>query len=271
MSDLILTGASRGIGRAIAVALADAKTPHRLILSARDAGQLDVVAAQVRHRETSVRLVPGDLSTLEGASLLGTKLLEVIEPGSTLVHNAGMWPSRCERDAQGLERAAVVNFLAPLTMQRALLEAGKLARILVIGAGLMVKGRFDAERTPRGDDFSSLRTYANTKLALAQAMRDVAAAHPELDVLVMHPGVVRTDLGERPGLFGKVMSLVKKRWEAPEECGARVARVLSRERWSTTAGEAAWMFEERAESWPELPAGSREAVRQAVRSWLSPR
>ena len=95
--------------------------------------------------------------------------------------------------------------------------------------------RFDAERTPRGLDFSSLRTYANTKLCFAVAMRDVAAQHPEVDVVVMHPGVVRTDLGARPGLLGWLLDRIKRGWESPETCAERLARVLSKERWSPPA------------------------------------
>ena len=47
-------------------------------------------------------------------------------------------------------------------------------------------------------------------LCFALAMRDVAAAHPELDVVVLHPGVVRTDLGARTGPLGWLLSLVKR-------------------------------------------------------------
>jgi hypothetical protein len=141
---------------------------------------------------------------------------------------------------------------------------------MVVGAGLMVKGRFDPARTPTGQDFSGFRTYATTKLCFAIAMREVAARHPELDVLVLHPGVVRTDLGARGGVLGALLTLVKRRWESPATCADRLVRVLDRTRWSTP-GQAAWQFEEEAKPWPALADDetTRTAVREAVLAALS--
>ena len=262
MADIIITGATGGIGRALALELAP-DPAHRLVLVGRDAGRLDALAAEVHTRGGHAFVVPGELSTRAGARRLGDRLTEAAERGATLIHNAGVWPYRRELTADGLETAFAVNHLALLVMQQPLLDAGRIARILAVGAGLMVKGRFDAERTATGGDFGSVRTYCTTKLAFALGMRDVAAAHPAVDVLVLHPGVVRTGLGERPGPIGWLLSRVKRRWEAPETCAARMARILALPRWSPP-GEAMWMVEEQAQPWP--PAAEDAATRQAVRA-----
>lgn len=250
MVDLIITGASRGIGRALCLALADGGPPRRrLLLSARDAERLAGVAAAVRERGGEAAIVPGDLGSLAGARALGARLLEVVSPGATLVHNAGLWPARRILNEDELETSFVVNHLGPLTLQARLLAEGHLARILVVSAGLIEKGRFDAARTPVGADFSGVRTYCTTKLCFAVAMRAVARAHPELDVAVLHPGVVRTDLGARPGPIGWLLSLVKRTWEAPEVCAARLAAMLTAPRWSAS-GEAHWFVETEERPWP---------------------
>lgn len=262
MTDLILTGASRGIGRALALALAG-NPQQRLVLVARDRERLEALAAEVAARGSRAEVVPGDLGSLAGARALGERLAAKVQPGTTLVHNAGVWPAKRTLTADGLETAFVVNHLAPLALQRPLLDAGKLARVMVVSAGLLVKGRFDARRTPAGEDFSGVRTYCTTKLCLAAAMRDVAAAHPELDVVVLHPGVVRTDLGARGGALGLLLSWVKRRWEAPEVCGARLARILARGgRWSPP-GEARWLVEEAEQPWPAVV--DDPAMRAALR------
>ena len=261
MADLILTGASRGIGHALALTLAGQRD-ERLVLVARDAARLEALVADVERKGGRALAVPGDLSSLSGARQLGARLAEVVTPGATLIHNAGLWPSKRVLNAEGWETAFVVNHLAPLGMQRALLDAGHLRRILVVSAGLLMKGRFDAARTPTGEDFSSIRTYCDTKLCFALAMRDVARAHPELDVVVLHPGVVRTELGARPGPVGWLLSLVKHTWETPQVCAARLARILARERWSPP-GEVRWLVEETEHPWP--PAAEDEATRRALR------
>ncbi|WP_338866744.1 SDR family NAD(P)-dependent oxidoreductase [Myxococcus stipitatus] len=261
MTDLILTGASRGIGAALARALAKSRE-YRLILVARDRPRLEALASAIQKDGGEAIVVTGDLSTLSGARALGQRLVEQVTPGATLVHNAGIWPSRRELTVDGFETGFAVNHAAPLLMQQALLEAKRLRRILLVSAGLLVKGRFDAARTPIGEDFSSLRTYCDTKLGFALEMRDVAATHPELDVLVLHPGVVRTDLGARTGPIGWVLSLVKRGWETPEVCAERLSRILAKERWSPP-GQAHWYVEEAEQPWP--PVTEDAATRRAVR------
>jgi NAD(P)-dependent dehydrogenase (short-subunit alcohol dehydrogenase family) len=260
MADLIVTGASRGIGHALALALA--ARGDRLVLVARDEGRLGALVEAVERGGGRATAVPGDLSSLAGARALGARLAEIVAPGATLVHNAGLWPSKRVLTPDGFEAAFAVNHLGPLAMQRPLLEGGRLARVMSVNAGLIGKGRFDAARTPRGDDFSALGTYCTTKLCFALAMRDLAAAEPGLDVVVLHPGVVRTDLGARTGVLGWLLALVKRGWEAPEVCAARLVRILGRERWSPS-GEARWLFEENEQPWPDVAEDGR--VRGEVR------
>lgn len=265
--DHVVTGASRGIGRALAVALARRASPEdRIFAVARDRARLATLAAEA---PPCVPVV-ADLSTVAAARASGEDLARRLSPGAVLVHGAGIWPSRREL-AEGLELAFATNCLAPLALQAPFLEAGALARVMVISAGLLVKGRFDGARTPTGEDFSALRTYATTKLAGAAAMRDAARAHPDVDFLVVHPGVVRTDLGARDGVLGRVLELVKRRWEAPEVCGERLARLLDRPRWERRPGEAPWFVEEAEAPWPDAVARDAGAVREAVARLLDRR
>lgn len=158
-ASVILTGASRGIGHALALALTGQRS-DRLILVARDRARLDTLVTAVEQKGGHAVAVPGDLSSLAGARALGQRLTELVTPGATLVHNAGLWPSKRVLTPDDLETAFVVNHLAPLVMQRTLLDAGRLSRIMVVGAGAMAKGLFDAARTPTGDDFSRARAQA---------------------------------------------------------------------------------------------------------------
>lgn len=270
MPDLLITGASRGIGAALARACATLPDT-RLLLVARDGARLEAMAAEVRALGGRAETVVGDLGSSAGATRLGETLAARIGPGTTLVHNAGLWPTALERNAEGYELAFMANHVGPLRMQAPLLASGKVARLMGVSAGLIVAGRFDGARTPRGDDFSPFRTYCSTKLAFALALRDTAAAHPELDVLVLHPGVVNTDLGVPQGLLGRLVRLVKRRWETPERCAARLRAALEEpQRWSPP-GEARWRMEEKEQPWPASAevAATRTAVRELTPALLA--
>lgn len=254
--DVIVTGASRGIGRALAHALPPSVRLHAV---ARDGAALDALAAARPHTTTYV----ADLSSLEEATRVGRALASAVSGETMLVHNAGLWPDRLER-VDGYERAFVVNCLGPLALQAPLLESQRLARILVVGAGLMVKGRFDATKTPRGDDFSWWRTYASTKLAFAASIREVAREHPEVDVAVAHPGLVRTELGARTGVLGFIVRLAKRRWQSPERSSERLVALIARPRWSPP-GDARWFdlrdgFDDDDQPWPAAVDDAAPAV-----------
>src|SRR5918911_1242031 len=81
---VVVTGASRGIGRALALALADRR--HDLVLCARSAADLDQVAVEARRRGVEARPVACDLSALEGRDAL---VRAVDGPLAGLVNNAG--------------------------------------------------------------------------------------------------------------------------------------------------------------------------------------
>ncbi len=247
MADVIITGASRGIGRALALELSE--PGRRLLLTARDGARLASLASEIAARGGVALPFAADMADRDEAALLGDRLAGVVEPGATLVHNAGIWPVTREIVKGGLEASFALNHVGGLSLQRPLLASRRIARVMVVSAGLIAKGRFDPARTPSGGDFSRLRSYANTKLCFAVAMRDVAAAHPEIDFVVLHPGVVRTALGDSSGLLGALLGFIKKRWEAPEVCAKRLARILARDRWSPP-GEARWLMEEREAPWP---------------------
>jgi hypothetical protein len=88
------------------------------------------------------------------------------------------------------------------------------------------------------------------------------------DVAVVHPGVVRTDLGARSGVLGWLVDRAKRKWEAPEPCAARLVRLLERPRWSAP-GNAKWFVLEEELPWPAVTDASAPAVRAALQGVLA--
>ncbi|MBM4783183.1 MAG: SDR family NAD(P)-dependent oxidoreductase [Archangiaceae bacterium] len=229
----VVTGANRGIGLEVARGLLARGWQVTAVVRSDETGQA------VTRALGAVRVVTGPLDELSQVRRVGATLLEG-PPISALVHNAGVWPSARVLTVDGLEQAFAVNHLAPFLLNHLLGAHLANARVVQVSAGLAVKGRVDLERTPRGDDFSALRTYATTKLCnLALTNRWVSSfAAKGSSYAAVHPGVIRTGLGDRRGPLGWLLRLAKRGWKSPEEGGANVVKVVAAE------GERGCWFDE---------------------------
>ena len=222
---VVVTGANRGIGFAVARDLA--AKGCRVLIVARD-----VEGGRRAERELApvgdVKLVLGDLSTPRTTRIAARQILEACPQIDVVIHNAGVWPSRLERDEDGIERAFAVNHLAPFLLNH-LLEPALVrgSRVVQVSAGLYVKGKVDLERTPTGDDFHAIKTYATTKLCNLLLLERFARRFEARGVTInaTHPGVIRTGLGDRAGLLGLLLRGVKQLWKRPEEGARPVTRL----------------------------------------------
>jgi NADP-dependent 3-hydroxy acid dehydrogenase YdfG len=175
MSTVLVTGASRGIGAAVARALAP---DHDLVLVGRDAPALDPVARTCR----SARVVEADLTSPEGVA----RAAEGLPVLDGLVHCAGVADLGRIDDSTADEwrRAFEVNVLAVVELTRALLPALRTAggHVVVVnsGAGITAKPGWGS--------------YSASKFALRAVSDTLRAEEPELRVTSVHPGRVDTDM-----------------------------------------------------------------------------
>jgi NAD(P)-dependent dehydrogenase (short-subunit alcohol dehydrogenase family) len=228
MGKIVVTGANRGIGFAVARELV--ASGKDVVLLCRDpergAQARDMLA---RLGPGCAQLVLGSLDSCSSIRRAADELASTAPVLDVLVHNAGVWPSRLERNQDGLERAFVVNHLAPFLLNHLLLPmlaAGR-GRVVQLSAGIYIKGRPSLERTPTGADFSALGTYATTKLCnllLLARFAELFRPHA-VTVNALHPGVIRTGLGDRDDALGALLKLVKRLWKAPEEGARPVVRL----------------------------------------------
>jgi short-subunit dehydrogenase len=117
----VLTGATGGIGRAMAQALAS-RSDH-LVLVARDAARLAVLAAELRecHPTLAIRAVAADLATDAGREAVVAAALEA--GADVLINNAGItdFTLFADQSTASVERILATNALAPMLLTRALL------------------------------------------------------------------------------------------------------------------------------------------------------
>jgi NAD(P)-dependent dehydrogenase (short-subunit alcohol dehydrogenase family) len=148
-------------------------------------------AAPPRH----VPLDLADLATIRGAA-------DAIEaaaggrPLDVLVQNAGIWPGAHALSPQGHEIAFATNVLGHFALAAELASRGLLrgARVVVLTGDIYVTAReCSADFRYRGR-LGAQRAYARSKLGNVWFARELARRRPQLTVLVVHPGVVASNL-----------------------------------------------------------------------------
>jgi len=180
---LILTGASRGIGRALALELAGAGV--HLILNARGAAPLDEVASQCEAAGIRVLPVAGSAADAGVASRLVDAAMEIgdfygfIQVAGTLHPGPALWELAEERfidvfDASVLASYQMVHFAVPQLRR----QGGGIAVFFGSGA---------AEKSIPG-----IAAYCGAKAAEEHLARQLAAEAPEITTFVFRPGVVET-------------------------------------------------------------------------------
>ena len=144
----LVTGASRGIGRAIAVALASEGAT--LEITARNESSLEETAKLCEQAgAASVTSRAIDLSSSEGTETLCSTLIEGHGRVDVLVNNAGVYVSghALDGDPDDWERGLAVNVAAPMRLTRRLspgmVDAGGGA-IINIGSVAAIEGMTDA-------------------------------------------------------------------------------------------------------------------------------
>ncbi|AEG44100.1 SDR family NAD(P)-dependent oxidoreductase [Isoptericola variabilis] len=184
----LVTGASRGIGRAVALGLRDAGLDVALL--ARDADRLADVAAEVRERGRTAVVLPADVTNARAVA--GAVARAEAELGSVdlLVNNAGRIDAEVplwEADADEWWQVLETNVRGPFLLARHVLP-GMLAR----GGGRVV----DLNSGSGSHDMTVASAYNLSKTALMRLGHHLhAAGHAHgLRVLEVAPGVVQTDM-----------------------------------------------------------------------------
>jgi len=211
MPTAIITGASRGLGLALARALAERK--WNLVLDARGGDALRQVAEELS-ATTEVVAVTGDVADerhrgelLAAAQALGGPDL--------LVNNASLLgpspqPRLADYPLDAFEAVYEVNVIAPLALIQAalpLLSQSPQGRILNVTSDAGVEG------------YEGWGGYGSSKAALEQLSKVLAAEHPELKVWWVDPGDMNTqmqqeafpdeDVSDRPPPEASVPGILK--------------------------------------------------------------
>jgi len=180
MPTAIVTGASRGLGLALAEALAD--RGWRLVIDARDGVALESAAARLR-AHTEVVALAGDVADAAHRRALVAAAGERVD---VLVNNASALgpsplPPLSTLSLDRLEEVLRVNAVAPLALvQESLPQLVEGARIVNVTSDAAVEA------------YEGWGGYGASKAALEQLTAVLAVEHPALRVYAVDPGDMRT-------------------------------------------------------------------------------
>lgn len=185
----LVTGASSGIGAAVALKLAEQGV--HLGLVARDAERLEAAAARSRRHGVTARTYLADLAHEEDLNSLKAALDDEFGRLDMLIHCAGIFESGPveNADADVLLRLFRVNTLAPYALTHLFLPAIRRRR----GQIVFINSRASMHARP------GMTQYAATKAALrviADGLRE-EVNHDGVRVLTVFPGKIATPLQHR--------------------------------------------------------------------------
>lgn len=218
---VVLTGASAGIGREMALQLAG--DGAWLVLAARDAARLDEVAAECRARGARAIAVPTDVGEEAECATLMARAAEEFGRIDTLICNAGigMWARFDQvQDLSVFERIMRVNYLGSVYCTHHALPHLKRTRGRIVGissltgkTGVPTRSGYAASKHAMTGFFDSLR---------------IELVDEGVTVTMIYPGFVATEIRERAfGADGRPLGagnspVREKEVMLPDECARLV-------------------------------------------------
>ena len=227
----LVTGASRGMGRASALALAAAGA-QVLVHYGRGAKEADNVVAEIRKSGGRADALAMDLAAADGAGKLARQARSIIgDRLDILVANAGVSKAATieEMTVEDFDRLFAVNVRAPYFLVQQLLP------ILGKGGSIVLVSSLAAHAA-----VGTLSAYAATKGAIDTLVKHFAAVLGERGIRVnaVAPGVVATDMSSfiktEAGRNSTLGIQALKRVAQPDDIGGVVAFLASDDaRWIT--------------------------------------
>lgn len=187
MKTVLVTGANRGLGRALVDVFVEAE--WRVIAVARRVDDLNDLKAS-----SNVRVESCDLADEQALMTLVESLKDT--PIDVLVNNAGMYDAAGGGDnvitkLSDITKVFQVNSLAPKLLSDGLvsnLHAGEDKLVLTVSSGMGTYALLDEYHAQHW-------VYSASKTAVNYAMMSFGKLHPELKSVLVNPGWLKTDIG----------------------------------------------------------------------------
>ena len=225
---MVITGATRGIGRAGAIRLAGMGA--HLILVGRSAQRLRAVADICRKSGAEkVKTLVTDLTLRKEVASLAKKLRKAESRVDVLWNNAGGYFTERKLTQEGMERTWGMNHLAYFDLTQALfplLRKSNDPRVICTASEAHRWGRIRWDNLHGEKGWNGWKAYCLTKLAnlLYVAEQGRRLGKSKIRICAVHPGLVNSALGdENGGLSGWAFLWLKRLFGKTNEQGADTA------------------------------------------------
>jgi len=240
----VVTGATRGIGRATAISLA--KLGAQVVVVGRDSARMDDVRLEAgRAGNADVYCVRADFASLASVRRAAEEIAHRWPAIHVLINNAGINAGRRQVSADGFELTFAVNHLAPFLLTSLLVPAlttGAPSRIVNVTSVFAHVGALDVNDIMfERRRYSSTRAYNQSRLSTAMFTVELAErlAAARIAVNCVSPGLVATDLMREHWWFKP--SWLRSLWSgwllSPDEAAERVVRVATSEALDGVSGK----------------------------------
>ncbi|XP_057628286.1 retinol dehydrogenase 14 [Chionomys nivalis] len=223
---VLITGANSGLGRATAAELL--RLGARVIMGCRDLGRAEEAAGQLRQEfgqaggqepdaaKGQLVVKELDLASLRSVRAFCQELLQEEPRLDVLINNAGIFQCPYMKTEDGFEMQFGVNHLGHFLLTNlllGLLKSSAPSRIVVVSSKLYKYGDINFEDLNSEQSYNKSFSYSRSKLANILFTRELARRleGTNVTVNVLHPGIVRTNLGRHihiPLLARPLFSLV---------------------------------------------------------------
>jgi retinol dehydrogenase 12 len=221
MAFVLLTGATRGIGRAAAIEFA--RQGVELALVGRDSERVEAVALEARATGggAPVHEHVADLMLMADVRALAADVRERYSHIDVLANNAGALFASRKQTSEGFEQTFALNHLAPFLLTNLLRDRLAGGRVVTTASDAHKAGRLDLDDLQSENSYAAMRVYGTSKLCNILFTRELAKRAPELHANCFHPGVVRTGFGKNDNGLWKLLTTIGGPFFRSPERGAR--------------------------------------------------
>ena len=229
--NVLITGATSGIGEATAIDLA--KKGANIFFIARNNLKAQNLSDKIEFISGKrPKFFIADLASLKNIKESALEFISLDIPLHVLLNNAGLINNNRKETVDGFEEVFSINHLAYFYLTHLLLDKlkeGTPSRIINVssGAHAFVKG-FNFDDVNSLKEYKPFKVYGYSKLANILFTKKLSQVLENENIIVncLHPGVVGTGFGQNNGIFSKILFNLSKPFMRSSEKGAETSIYL---------------------------------------------